>query len=69
VPAGTPKDAVARLNGDITKALAHPDVLQVLKGVGLEAVKPNSPEEFGAFLRAEISKWAKVVQLSGAKAD
>jgi tripartite-type tricarboxylate transporter receptor subunit TctC len=69
VPAGTPKEIVARLHGDITKALAEPDVLKPLAGVGLEPVKPNSPEEFGAFIRAEIAKWAKVVQQSGAKAD
>ncbi|HEV7822265.1 MAG TPA: tripartite tricarboxylate transporter substrate binding protein, partial [Burkholderiales bacterium] len=69
VPAGTPKDVIARLNADIGKALTAPDVLQTLTGVGLEAVKANSPEEFGAFLRAEISKWAKVVQRSGAKPD
>jgi tripartite-type tricarboxylate transporter receptor subunit TctC len=68
-PAGTPGEVITRLNTDITKALAHPDTLQSLHGAGLEAVKPNSPEEFGAFLRAEISKWAKVVEISGAKAD
>jgi tripartite-type tricarboxylate transporter receptor subunit TctC len=69
VPAGTSRDIIARLHADITKALAHPDVLQTLNGVGLEAVKANSPDEFGAFIRAEISKWANVVQQSGAKAD
>ncbi|MGZ5146097.1 MAG: tripartite tricarboxylate transporter substrate binding protein [Burkholderiales bacterium] len=69
VPAGTAKEIIVRLHADITKALANPDVLQTLNGVGLEAVKANSPEEFGAFIRAEISKWATVVQQSGAKAD
>jgi tripartite-type tricarboxylate transporter receptor subunit TctC len=68
-PAGTPRDVVTKLNGEITRALAQPDVLQTLNGVGLEAVKPNSPEEFAAFLRNEIGKWAKVVQESGAKAE
>jgi tripartite-type tricarboxylate transporter receptor subunit TctC len=69
VPVGTPREIVARLHGDITAALANPEVLQTLNGVGLEAVKPNTSEEFGAFLRAEIIKWGKVVQQSGAKAD
>lgn len=69
VPAGTPSEIIGHLHADITKALAHPDALHALTGAGLEAVKPNSPEEFGAFLRAEISKWAKVVEISGAKAD
>jgi tripartite-type tricarboxylate transporter receptor subunit TctC len=69
VPAGTARDIIARLHADITKALANPDVLQTLNSVGLETVKANSPEEFGAFIRAEISKWATVVQQSGAKAD
>lgn len=68
-PAGTPREVVTKLNGEITRALAQPDVLQALNGVGLEAVKPNSPEEFAAFLKNEIGKWAKVVQQSGAKAE
>ena len=68
-PAGTPRDVIAKLHGEITRALAQPDVLQALNGVGLEAVKPNSPEEFAAFLKSEIAKWARVVKESGAKAE
>lgn len=68
-PAGTPREVVTKLNGEITRALAQPDVLQALNGVGLEAVKPKSPEEFATFLKNEIGKWAKVVQQSGAKAE
>jgi tripartite-type tricarboxylate transporter receptor subunit TctC len=68
-PAGTPREIVAKLNGEIARALAQPDVLQTLNGVGLEAVKPNSPDEFAAFLKSEIGKWAKVVKASGARAE
>jgi tripartite-type tricarboxylate transporter receptor subunit TctC len=68
-PAGTPRDIVNRLHADITKALARDDVMQVLAASGLESVAPNTPEEFTAFLEAEISKWAKVVKASGARAD
>jgi tripartite-type tricarboxylate transporter receptor subunit TctC len=68
-PAGTPRDVVMKLHGEITRALAQPEVLTALHGVGLEAVKPNSPEEFAAFLKNEIGKWAKVVKESGAKAE
>jgi tripartite-type tricarboxylate transporter receptor subunit TctC len=68
-PAGTPKELVARLNGDIGAALAHPDVTQALARFGLEPVAPNSPEEFGAFIRREITRWAEVVKIAGARAD
>lgn len=68
-PAGTSKEIVDRLNADFTRALASPDVIQTLSASGLEPVGRNTPEEFTAYLRAEISKWAKVVQTSGAKAD
>jgi tripartite-type tricarboxylate transporter receptor subunit TctC len=68
-PGGTPKEIIERLNADIGRALASPEVIQTLGGFGLEPVAKNTPEEFTAFLRAEISKWAKVVKASGAKAD
>jgi tripartite-type tricarboxylate transporter receptor subunit TctC len=68
-PAGTPREIVNRLHADITRALALDEMVQSLNAFGLEPAPSSSPEEFTAFLQAEISKWAKVVKASGAKAD
>jgi tripartite-type tricarboxylate transporter receptor subunit TctC len=68
-PAGTPREIISRLHTDITRALALAEMVQSLNAFGLEPAPSNSPEEFTAFLQAEISKWAKVVKASGAKAD
>jgi tripartite-type tricarboxylate transporter receptor subunit TctC len=68
-PAGTPREIITRLHADITRALALGEMVQSLNAFGLEPAPSNSPEEFTAFLQAEISKWAKVVKASGAKAD
>jgi tripartite-type tricarboxylate transporter receptor subunit TctC len=67
-PAGTPKAIVNRLNKEISIALQRPDVKERLSALGYES-KPNSPEEFGAFVAGEIQKWGKVVKASGAKVD
>ena len=69
VPAGTPKEIIDRLHADFTRTLALPDVVQALHASGLEAAPSSSPDAFAAFLRAEISKWARVVKASGARAD
>jgi tripartite-type tricarboxylate transporter receptor subunit TctC len=68
VPAGTPKDIVSRLNGEIIKALKLPDVRERLASLGAEVVG-NSPEQFASFQRADTAKWAKVVKQSGAKIE
>jgi len=68
-PAGTAREIINRLHADITRALALGEMVQSLNAFGLEPAPSNSPEEFTAFLQAEISKWAKVVKASGAKAD
>src|SRR5690606_17057806 len=68
VPAGTPSGIVQKLNGEIVKILAQPDVRQKLLGQGLEPIG-GTPEQFGAYLETEIGKWAKVVKLSGARPE
>jgi len=67
-PAGTPKEVVARLNAELKKVLENPDVRQRFEAQGF-AASWNSPATFGSFLQAEVDKWAKVVQVSGAKID
>jgi tripartite-type tricarboxylate transporter receptor subunit TctC len=67
-PAGTPPDIVRRLNTEIVRILALPDVKEKLAGLGAELVG-NSPEEFAVLVKAEVVKWADVVRKSGAKVD
>jgi len=59
-PAGTPRDIVLRLNGEIGKALASADLRKRFEDMGLVA-KSSSPEEFGAFLFAEMTRWKAVL--------
>jgi tripartite-type tricarboxylate transporter receptor subunit TctC len=68
VPAGTPKEIIARLNGEIVRILRQPDLREKFLVQGVELV-PTTPEEFGAFIKQDIAKWAKVIQLSGARAE
>ncbi len=64
-PAGTPRDIVMKLNAEMKKALALPDVREKLAADGTVPVG-NTPEEFGAHIKAEIARWAPVVKASGA---
>jgi tripartite-type tricarboxylate transporter receptor subunit TctC len=67
-PAGTPREIVNRLNAEMVKALAQPEVRERFASQGVELVG-NKPEEFAAFVQKEHAKWAKVVRASGARAD
>ena len=67
-PAGTPKPIVARLNADIHKSLQDANVAKRLAAVGFE-ITYGTPEEFTAYIKSEIKKWAKVVKASGAKPE
>jgi len=67
-PAGTPRAFIDRLQGEVKKILASPDVAVKLAEAGLDAVG-STPDELAAYQRAEIAKWAKVVKDSGAKVE
>jgi tripartite-type tricarboxylate transporter receptor subunit TctC len=59
---------VKKINADMAKALQTPELKAKMAEIALTPVG-NSPEEFDAFIRAEIPKWEKVVKVSGATAD
>jgi tripartite-type tricarboxylate transporter receptor subunit TctC len=67
-PKGTPKTVVNKINADIVAVLGQPAVRKRLDAEAFDIVG-NSPEEFGRYLRAEFTKWAKVIKASGARVD
>jgi tripartite-type tricarboxylate transporter receptor subunit TctC len=68
-PAGTPREIVDRLNAEIAKALAAPDVRERIAPGGLSELPGGTPEQLGEFVKSEIAKWSRVVKASGAKVD
>ena len=67
-PKGTPQKVVDKLNTEINKVLVKPDVKKAWAEQGVLPMVMK-PSEFGAYLRDDITKWAKVVQISGAKVE
>ncbi len=67
-PAGTPSDIVKRWNAEVQRIMQSPEIQARLPNEGARFI-PMSPEQFGAFQRSEIAKWAPVVNASGARAD
>jgi tripartite-type tricarboxylate transporter receptor subunit TctC len=68
VPAGTPKDIVAKLHGLAVAALAQPDVKEKLAAIAYVPIG-NSPEECAAFFKAEMAKWGPIIKAAGLKAE
>jgi tripartite-type tricarboxylate transporter receptor subunit TctC len=67
-PAGTPRDAIQKLNQAFVAALNSPEARTRFATLMAEPV-PSGPEEFASFMKAELAKYEKVVKASGAKVD
>jgi tripartite-type tricarboxylate transporter receptor subunit TctC len=67
-PAAMPRELIAKVNGDMNRAMQLPDVTQRLAGDGVEAIA-ITPGQFGAYLRREMAKWGKIVKDAGIRAD
>jgi tripartite-type tricarboxylate transporter receptor subunit TctC len=67
-PAGTPREIVMRLSGEVVAILGLPDARESLQQQGAVPAG-NSPEEFAAHVKSEIAKWAKVVKTAGVRPD
>jgi tripartite-type tricarboxylate transporter receptor subunit TctC len=67
-PAGTPAPIIERINLEIGKALKDPTVRTRLQSEGAEP-SPSTPQQFGAFFKAEIAKWTRVVQKAGIRPE
>jgi tripartite-type tricarboxylate transporter receptor subunit TctC len=68
-PAGTPPDIVTRLNREIGRIIALPEIRERLAGQGFDLAPNASPEAFSKLLADDLGKWVPVVKASGAKVD
>jgi tripartite-type tricarboxylate transporter receptor subunit TctC len=71
VPKGTPKEIVAKLNGEVREALASSPVRNHLDELGLSVppIEQRTPEALGAFHRAEVAKWWPIVKAASGKME
>jgi len=67
-PAGTPRDVVLKLNGEVVRIMQAPDIQKRLTAEGAK-FSPWTPDQFTAFVKTEIAKWAKVVKEAGIRVD
>ncbi len=68
IPAATPAEIRNRLHGEVVKILRSPDIKERMLGMGAEPVG-NTQEQFGAFIKSETAKWAKVIRDGNIKAE
>ncbi len=61
-PAGLPKALVARLNAEVNQQISTPEVRDKLAAEALE-ILPMSPDQFGAYVKADIAKWGRLIQV------
>ena len=67
-PAATPKETVSRIHDDVVQVLKNPEIIKRISDLGADAVG-NTPEEFGAAMRAESRQWAEIIKAVGIKGE
>jgi tripartite-type tricarboxylate transporter receptor subunit TctC len=67
-PAGTPREVVSKLNAEVTRILALPDVRERFMAQGVEPMG-STPEQMGEHIRSQMAKWGKVVKDAGVQAE
>ena len=67
-PAGTPREIIHKLNGEILRVMQAPEIRTRLTNEGAKFT-PMTPDEFAAFVKSEVAKWAKVVKDAGIRVD
>ena len=67
-PRGLPRDVLARLNAELVKTMALPDVRQRFSDLGATPTA-TTPEQLKAFTADEVKRWAEVIKQSGAKVE
>jgi len=68
VPAGTPREIIDRLNHEILRVIALPEVREKFAAIGFEPIG-TTPEEFAARIRIEVPRWAKIIREANIKMD
>jgi tripartite-type tricarboxylate transporter receptor subunit TctC len=68
VPAGTPKEIIARLNTAAVQAAKSPEFIKRMTDLGYNII-PGTPEQMESMLKAEVARWTPIVKASGAKVD
>jgi len=69
VPAQTPPDIVQRINAEMMKIVRSPEIVEKFRGMGVNPIAANTPEQFGAFLKADIQRWRKVIKDANVAAE
>ena len=69
MPQGTPQPIVERVNAEVMKVLAAPDVATKLTAMGIDPAKANTPSDFAKFMREDVARWKKVVKDANVELD
>lgn len=69
VPAQTPPEIVQRINAETMKIVRSPEIVDKFRGMGVNPIAANTPEQFDAFLKADIQRWGKVIREANVKTE